>query len=921
MEKNFTSFLYGAICYFCLFVNKGFSQVRVEGQLVKENSMEAVEGVLLGFKELSIKKYSNKEGHFVFQEIPKGSFTLELSCKGYQSKIFPLTIEGKGVLDLGVLVLYAENTEVEETMMVSLSEDDLENEEVGGANNISGLLFSSKDVFLRTAAFSFSQARFKIRGYDSREGAVLINGVSMNKMFDGRPQWSNWGGLNNMMRNQYFTLGLQPSEITFGSVLGTTHISTKVSEYRPGTSVSYVAANGSYQGRIMASFVSNFSKKGWGLAISASRRFAQEGYIEGTTYNAWSGFLAVEKKFNSNQRLNFTALMAFNRRGKSSANTKEVSDVKGYQYNSYWGFQEGALRNSRVKEVSEPVLMLHHDWKINNTTELASVMYYQFGHIGNSRLGMVNATSPDPTYYKKLPSYYLRFQENPDYSTAYLSLKSFEEDGQINWQKMYKVNTTTNSSNYYLYEDRNDDVSMGVNINLRKEFAEHTLFTGAIFYKKVSSHNYAKVLDDLGGGGFLDVDSFAETSVQENNVHTPDRFVTEGAIFQYNYTLELQEANLFTQLQSAYKSLDYYVSMDLKNTAFYRVGHYENGKYIGNSLGVGKQNSFLDFSLKGGGVYKISGRHLIDFNVGYLSRPPNLRNSYTNVRLNHDVAPKLNSEKIYTGDITYSYRAPNTLLRLTGYHTLFSNVIESSFSFSQGLQGDISDFVSQTLTGIQKRHMGLELGIQRNIHSTVVLNTVLAVGNYSYANNPNLYVNSDLLRDQDQNFGTAYLKGYKLGGSPQRALSVGIEYRDPKYWWIGVNGNILTNNYVQVSPLLRTDNFFLDIDEIPFVSEATGSEVSQEEVDVLLTQEKFQDVFLVNLVGGKSWKINETYLSFFGSINNVFNAVYKTGGYEQSRNANYEQLVKDKKLQSPIFGNKYWYGYGTTSYLMLSLRF
>ena len=50
---------------------------------------------------------------------------------------------------------------------------------------------------------------------------------------------------------------------------------------------------------------------------------------------------------------------------------------------------------------------------------------YQFGHIGNSRLGYSNAPNPDPTYWKNLPSSYLRYEDNLDYTNAYLSEQEF----------------------------------------------------------------------------------------------------------------------------------------------------------------------------------------------------------------------------------------------------------------------------------------------------------------------------------------------------------------------------------------------------------------------------------------------------------------------------------------------------------------
>jgi hypothetical protein len=57
-----------------------------------------------------------------------------------------------------------------------------------------------------------------------------------------------------------------------------------------------------------------------------------------------------------------------------------------------------------------------------------------------------------------------------------------------------------------------------------------------------------------------------------------------------------------------------------------------------------------------------------------------------------------------------------------------------------------------------------------------------------------------------------------------------------------------------------------------------------------LKQEKFDPV-LLNLIGGKSWRIKGKNLGLF-AINNVL-ASTKTGGYEQARNANFRQLNQD----------------------------
>jgi hypothetical protein len=53
----------------------------------------------------------------------------------------------------------------------------------------------------------------------------------------------------------------------------------------------------------------------------------------------------------------------------------------------------------------------------------------------------------------------------------------------------------------------------------------------------------------------------------------------------------------------------------------------------------------------------------------------------------------------------------------------------------------------------------------------------------------------------------------------------------------------------------------------------------------------------------------------------VLDEVYKTGGFEQRRNANYRELRDDMALDIPVFESNYWYGRGTTYFLNLNLSF
>ena len=164
-------------------------------------------------------------------------------------------------------------------------------------------------------------------------------------------------------------------------------------------------------------------------------------------------------------------------------------------------------------------------------------------------------------------------------------------------------------------------------------------------------------------------------------------------------------------------------------------------------------------------------------------------------------------------------------------------------------------------------------------------------------------------------FGTAALQNYRQAGTPQQAYSFGLEYRNPKYWWLSANVNYLVKRYIDISPIARTSIFFTNpASGFPF------PEATEERAKVLLQQEELAPVMLLNLVGGKSWRIFKKNLNLFCSVNNVLDKVFKTGGYEQARNANFRQRNQDVSSGNPNFGNNYFYGYGRTYFVSLSIN-
>ncbi len=923
----------------------------VTGKVVDSKTQKPLQNVVVTILNSPLTALTDGSGSFTFKEVAEGNQLLQIKTQGYEDQLIQVEITAGKMLDLGIVVATEDLTQEQQLSLITITENDL-GDDNSGSESTAGLLQASRDAYQQAAAFNWGQARFRIRGLDNEYGTTMINGVTMNKIYDGRPQWGNWGGLNDATRNQEFTMGTTASDYTFGGILGTQEINTRASIYRKGSRVSFAGTNTNYNWRTMGTHASGMNTNGWAFVVSAGRRWAKEGYFEGTDYAANSVFASVEKKFNDKHSLNFTSIYAQNSRGKNSPNTQEVIDLAGEKYNSYWGWQDGKKRNSRDRDLEEPLNILSHYWKITEKTILNTNVMYQMGSIGNSRIDSAeqanaleennNAFLSDPTYYKNLPSYYTSLWNQDDYTdfqgddpvnVAYANnvRNQFLANKQMNWDAMYKINLNNPNgrSNYILYEDRTDDRLFVANSILNSKLADNIVLNAGATYRKLKSKNFQNVLDLLGGQYFSDIDGFYTGDQAQPDLNNPNRNVVVGDTYGYNYILNADTFDAFTQFKFTYKKVDFYLAQSFTSTNYQRDGLYKNGLYATNSYGKSENVHFENFGFKGGLTYKITGRQFLTFNGAHMTKAPSMRNTFNNARLNNNIVGNLQSERVSSLDASYIINAPKFKMRLTGYMTKSKNATNNTFFYAEGAfeedeSGDGSDaFVGQTTTNIAKKNIGVEFGGEYNITSTLKATVAASYGQYTYDNNPNVTLTNDANASADNtnpiiDFGKSYLKDYRQAGAPQQAYSFGLEYRAPKFWWIGANVNYLADTFIDVSHLLRTDEFFrnpADPFGLPF------PEATIEGARKLLKQEKLDPITLLNLTGGKSWRISGNTFGFFASINNVLDLKYKTGGFEQPRNANYRELNQDVSSGTPAFAPKYFYGFGRTFFVNLYVNF
>lgn len=969
MKKSLLIFLFGIFSVFATFAQETI----VKGSVLDGTTGEPIPDVTITIEGTSIETSTDANGEFQFQTIvPLGEQVLKVEKVDYATKRYPIVVNEGQTVDISGMTLDYDSSDKKDLFIISISDDNLNSEDDGLTDNVSGLLQSSRDVFLNAAAFDFSATFFRPRGLDNANGKVLINGVEMNKQFNGRPQWANWGGINDLQRNQEFTMGMSANDYTFGDLAGTNNIIMRASKYREGGRVSYASANRSYTGRIMASYNSGLIEGGWAFSVLASRRYGDEGFVQGTLYDSNSFVASIEKQLGENHSLNFTSIYAQNRRGRSTAVTEEVYRLKGNDYNPFWGIQDGEIRNSRTRDIDEPILMLNHFWDISSKIKLNTNVAYQFGEIANTRIdnggtrlyddgnGNISffggARNPDPTYYQNLPSYQLRFETlTPyNYQQAYDAQETFINDGQWDWNNLYESNTNLRNqgynSLYAVQADVNKDRQLSINTILDAELADNIRLNAAINYRTLNSENFARVEDLLGGTGYLDVDFFADEDVNaggdevasnlaQSDLQNPNRIVREGDRYKYNYDIDSDVISGFAQAQFKYSKIDFYISGQISQTTHQRTGFYENGFFSGggNNGSIGKSDKleFSNYGVKGGFTYKITGRHLLDVNGSYFTKAPTVRNSFSNARQTNATVVGLESEKIQSVDVSYIYRSPIVKARLTGFYSGFQDGSDIGFYFTEDLAGlgiDTGDaFVQEIVTNIERRHVGAEFGIEAQVTPTIKLKAAASIGQYTFQNNPDLYLTSVDFRDNvpgDLNpspienrqlrfgDGTTNLKDVHVAGGPERAYQIGFEYRDPDFWNIGVTSNFFSHAYIDASNLARSANFSSDFDGNIF------NDFDPDAARDILKQEQFDDYMLVNVVGGKSWKVNDYFVGFFATINNVFNQEYVTGGFEQSRLANFRRLQEDQSRENgPLFGPRYFFGNGTTYYLNVYVRF
>ena len=790
---------------------------------------------------------------------------------------------------------------------INLSTDEIDNDDGTEVSNISSLLQGSKDAFVNTAGYTFGAARFKMRGYNSEYTEMYMNGIEMNDIEGGRVYWGTWGGLNDMMRNRQYSNGIDLNQFSFGGLGGASYISTRASKYRKSTGASYAIGNRSYRNRLMLTYATGMMNNGWAIAASTSKRWAKEGYQEGTSYDAYAYFLSVEKKFNDKHSLGLTVFGSPSKRGKAGGSVQEAYDLTDNNYyNPNWGYQNGEKRNAKVATSHRPHFMLTH---YHNPTEKLTVttsVAYAMGTYSTTALDWYNTRDPRPDYYRYLPSYY----DDPTAQAAVT--EEFKENHQLDWDSFYKVNKANeNGRSSYIIEDRKTDYSrLTGNMLINYELSHTVLIDGGLSYSAYKGRHYKTINDLLGGEYYLDIDKYAERDFPndpdmiDNDLTNPNKVRKEGDVLGYDYDMNQNKAKAWLQTSAKFEKIDLFASINLSHTSFWRTGYMKNGKFPDHSYGDSKKQEFLNYGAKAGITYKINGRNYVYAQGYYGTKAPYIRNAYVSPRTRDIAVENLTDEKIMSFEGGYHLRAPRVKARITGFYTEFKDQTQV-YSFYNDL---FRSYTNQILSGIDKQNMGVEMGIEGKISSSLSTTAVVAINQNIYTNRPTGIVIQDNDAVQLAEPTTIYQENFYQSG-PQSAYSLSLKYTNPHFWFVTISANYFQNNYLSFNPARRTTEA---------VSNESGTvhvEPGSEQWNKIINQEKLPDAFTLDVFARKTWRVNEHYFYLNVGVNNILNNTdFVTGGYEQRR-FDYKDNPNDSNVDK--FPPKYFYAYGVNYFISL----
>ena len=800
-----------------------------------------------------------------------------------------------------------------------LGEDDNVSQEVT-------VLGMNSNAYASEVGYKWSPARFKFRAYNSKYNDIYINGNPANDAERGEFRYSLVGGLNNQTRGVEASLPFEDNIFAMTSLGGSNNYNFRPSAMPAGHRLSVAGANRNYIFRGMYNYSSGYNAKGWAWSMGLTYRYAGEGYVEGTFYNALSYYLGVEKMFNPQHSLSLVTWGNPTERGAQAASTDEMYWLANDRfYNPNWGYQNGKKRNSRIIHDWAPSALLTWDWNIDHSAKLTTTLFGKYAMYSSSRLNYNNSTNPTPDYYSLMPSYNYNVWDPTDtdnrtasgleaWQASYDYLSASKANRQINWDQLYFSNKAVSAQGgdamYYLQAYHDDQLTISLASSLNKQLSKTQKLNAGFNLSTNKGMHYQTMEDLLGASTFHNVNTYVVGTYLSSDMQAmydadhPNKEIKVGDRFAYDYNIFVNRMNLWATYAENFGPLHYFLSGRIGGETLQREGMMRNGLALNNSLGKSKTASFLDGGGKFGAMLNMGKGVTLMGGIGYEKKAPVARSAFAAPQMNNDFVRDLRNEDVFSSELGLQLETSWVHANLNAYYSRLGHVAEYSMYYDDSQ----NSFSYVSINGIKKVYYGLELGLNFKVNSTFNIKALGALTEAKYINDADVaYVKS---QDGKSYNDVVLSRGMHEGCTPLSAASIDLNYHSGG-WFIDLIGNYYDRIYLYYTPVTR------------YASENEKTDNLGNPDYNRYAQAKGNGGFMLDASIGRTLRLRRAgQLSINLMLTNILNNTnIVTGGMEQNRKDSKQYGQDDIRTYKFFYNPKKFYANGINGMLIVTYKF
>lgn len=616
-------------------------------------------------------------------------------------------------------------------------------EEKLGSQDIPQLLSVVPGVMATQGDGGYGDSRINIRGFNSgsKKGnvALTINGIPVNDMENGSLYWSDFSGLTDVTTSLQLQRGLGASKIIVPSFGGTINITTRGTETEKGGYISQGIGSDGYE-KTAVLLSTGLDKNGWAATFQGSRTQGR-GNADGLNFLGYNYFFNISKQLTSSQTLSLSVMGANQTHGQRP--DELISDwqnaPQGIRWNYELGVKDGKQINPYNNNFSKPLFSLNHEWNINGSSSLSTVLYATYGTGGG---GGIQGEAP------RVSNLYSPY----DYTAA---------------EKANFANPDGSASTYF-YSSHNDHTWYGVRSTYRTELSKSINLSAGVDLRSYKGTHY-KTVTDLLGADYV-YDPFTGNSApgsRSGDINNPEHRAIVGDKIGYYNKDNVISGGAFAQAEYSKDDFSAFVTVTGTGTGNKRTDYYNYLNTDPNQ--TSKYVNFFNYQAKAGANYNINDAMNVFANVGYMTKPPYFDNIFQ--KFTNNINPSSVSEKLLSYELGYGLKLAHFSAKLNAYRTSYNDESFATAYFDQ----PTNQLYTVNVAGVDELHQGLELEMKLKPIKEVTISGMLSYGDWHYTNDagPSTVYNSQQQAVKTVN--KVYLKDIKVGDAAQTTAALGAD--------------------------------------------------------------------------------------------------------------------------------------------------